>query len=54
MKAKRGAMAARTCAPREMAYQSIAAETSRAPTTTSQGHDGSIPAMVATTPAVSR
>ena len=51
---KRGARAARTWAPRAAAYQSRAAETSSAPTTTTHGQDGTIPAMVTSTPTVSR
>ena len=51
--AKRGASAARICAPSAAAYQSSAAETASAPSTTSHGHPGSIPEIVATTPAVS-
>ena len=51
---KRGAIAACTCAPSAAAYQTSAAETISAPTTTTQGQDGSMPAIVTTTPRVSR
>ena len=51
---KRGARAAFTCAPSAAAYQTSAAETMSAPTTTSHGQEGRIPAIVTTIPAVRR
>src|SRR5690625_958437 len=50
----RGARAARICAPSARAYHTSAAETSRAPTTTSHGQVGTMPAMASTTPSCSR
>jgi hypothetical protein len=51
--AKRGASAARTCAPSAAAYQTRAPETISAPSTTTHGQDGSIPRIVTTMPTVS-
>ena len=48
-----GARAARTCAPSAAAYQTSAAETISAPSTTTHGQDGSMPRIVTARPAVS-
>lgn len=50
---KRGASAAFTCVPSAAAYQTRAAETISAPSTTTQGHEGSIPRIVTSTPTLS-
>ena len=50
---KRGARAAFTWALRAAAYQTSAAETISAPSTTTQGQEGSMPRIVTTTPPVS-